>query len=265
MHHFGYRGGVLHAEDISLPDIAHAVGTPFYCYSTATLERHYRVLQQAFAGLDHPHLLRHQGQLQPGGHCHAGAPGRRHGRGVGRRTAPRPGGRRARRSHHLCRRGQDPRGNGLRAGGGHPRLQRRVRTRAGCPERSRRRARPHSAHCFAHQPRCRRQDARQDLHRQGRKQVRRPLWRCTTPLCEGRHASRVEGRRHPHAHRQPDHRPRAVPRCVHADAGAGGRPASRRPRHRAPRHGRRPRRAVPLAATTFRRRHRPMPTWCARR
>jgi diaminopimelate decarboxylase len=52
MHHFGYRGGVLHAEDISLPDIAHAVGTPFYCYSTATLERHYRVLQQAFAGLD---------------------------------------------------------------------------------------------------------------------------------------------------------------------------------------------------------------------
>jgi diaminopimelate decarboxylase len=52
MHHFGYRGGVLHAEDISLPDIAHAVGTPFYCYSTATLERHYRILQQAFAGLD---------------------------------------------------------------------------------------------------------------------------------------------------------------------------------------------------------------------
>ena len=52
MHHFGYRGGVLHAEDVSLADIARAVGTPFYCYSTATLERHYRVLQQAFAGLD---------------------------------------------------------------------------------------------------------------------------------------------------------------------------------------------------------------------
>lgn len=52
MHHFGYRGGVLHAEDVSLADIAGAVGTPFYCYSTATLERHYRVLQQAFAGLD---------------------------------------------------------------------------------------------------------------------------------------------------------------------------------------------------------------------
>lgn len=52
MHHFAYRGGVLHAEDVSLADIARDVGTPFYCYSTATLERHYRVLQRAFAGLD---------------------------------------------------------------------------------------------------------------------------------------------------------------------------------------------------------------------
>src|SRR5256885_16351610 len=52
MHHFSYVGGVLHAEGVSLPRIAEAVGTPFYCYSTATLERHYRVLQQAFAGLD---------------------------------------------------------------------------------------------------------------------------------------------------------------------------------------------------------------------
>jgi diaminopimelate decarboxylase len=52
MHHFSYRGGVLHAEDLSLARIADEVGTPFYCYSTATLERHYKVLQQAFAGLD---------------------------------------------------------------------------------------------------------------------------------------------------------------------------------------------------------------------
>ena len=52
MHHFGYRRGVLHAEDVSLEHIAGEVGTPFYCYSTATLERHYRVLQQAFSGLD---------------------------------------------------------------------------------------------------------------------------------------------------------------------------------------------------------------------
>ena len=52
MHHFSYVGGVLHAEGVSLARIAEAVGTPFYCYATGTLERHYRVLQEAFAGLD---------------------------------------------------------------------------------------------------------------------------------------------------------------------------------------------------------------------
>ncbi|GAC1339516.1 MAG: diaminopimelate decarboxylase [Beijerinckiaceae bacterium] len=52
MNHFDYRDGVLHAEDIALPTIAEAVGTPFYCYSTATLTRHYRVFSNAFAGMD---------------------------------------------------------------------------------------------------------------------------------------------------------------------------------------------------------------------
>jgi diaminopimelate decarboxylase len=50
MNHFDYRNGVLHAEAISLVELADAVGTPFYCYSTATLERHYRVFSEAFAG-----------------------------------------------------------------------------------------------------------------------------------------------------------------------------------------------------------------------
>jgi len=48
MNHFDYRDGVLHAEGVSLSAIADAVGTPFYCYSTATLERHYRVFAEAF-------------------------------------------------------------------------------------------------------------------------------------------------------------------------------------------------------------------------
>ena len=48
MHHFAYRNGVMHAEDVDLRALAEAVGTPFYCYSTATLERHYRVFAQAF-------------------------------------------------------------------------------------------------------------------------------------------------------------------------------------------------------------------------
>jgi len=57
MHHFTYRqgvggGSILHAEDLSLADLADSVGTPFYCYSTATLERHYRVFADAFEGLD---------------------------------------------------------------------------------------------------------------------------------------------------------------------------------------------------------------------
>src|SRR3979411_3290767 len=50
MNHFDYRNGVLHAEAVNLIELAAAVGTPFYCYSTATLERHYRVFAEAFAG-----------------------------------------------------------------------------------------------------------------------------------------------------------------------------------------------------------------------
>jgi diaminopimelate decarboxylase len=50
MNHFDYRNGVLHAEAVNLFELAAAVGTPFYCYSTATLERHYRVFSEAFAG-----------------------------------------------------------------------------------------------------------------------------------------------------------------------------------------------------------------------
>ena len=52
MHHFHYRQGDLHAEDVDLRKLAQGVGTPFYCYSTATLERHYRVFADAFADTD---------------------------------------------------------------------------------------------------------------------------------------------------------------------------------------------------------------------
>ncbi len=55
MDHFGYRDGMLHAEDVPLPAIAEAVGTPVYVYSTATLTRHYHVLDAALSGL--PHLI----------------------------------------------------------------------------------------------------------------------------------------------------------------------------------------------------------------
>ncbi len=53
MHHFHYQNGVLHGEDVDLSALADEVGTPFYCYSTATLERHYQVMDKAFEGTDH--------------------------------------------------------------------------------------------------------------------------------------------------------------------------------------------------------------------
>lgn len=53
MDHFLYRNGELHAEDVALREIAAEVGTPFYCYSTATLTRHFRLFQEALQGMDH--------------------------------------------------------------------------------------------------------------------------------------------------------------------------------------------------------------------
>jgi diaminopimelate decarboxylase len=55
MHHFTYRNGVMHAEAVDLVELAATVGTPFYCYSTATLQRHYQVFAEAFA--DVPALI----------------------------------------------------------------------------------------------------------------------------------------------------------------------------------------------------------------
>lgn len=52
MNHFDYIDGILHAENVSIIDIAEEVGTPFYCYSSATFERHYQVYADAFSGLD---------------------------------------------------------------------------------------------------------------------------------------------------------------------------------------------------------------------
>jgi diaminopimelate decarboxylase len=51
MHHFTYTNGMLHAEGVPLTTIAEGVRTPFYCYSTATLTRHYQVFASAFEGI----------------------------------------------------------------------------------------------------------------------------------------------------------------------------------------------------------------------
>src|SRR6202012_260353 len=48
MNFFAYRDGALHAEEVDLNALAEEVGTPFYCYSSATLERHYKVFAASF-------------------------------------------------------------------------------------------------------------------------------------------------------------------------------------------------------------------------
>ncbi|OCX61035.1 diaminopimelate decarboxylase [Thioclava sp. SK-1] len=53
MDHFTYSNGILHAEDVSITDIATTVGTPFYAYSAATLTRHFQLFQEALAWTDH--------------------------------------------------------------------------------------------------------------------------------------------------------------------------------------------------------------------
>lgn len=53
MDHFLYRDGVLHAEDVPVAEIAAAVGTPFYVYSSATLLRHFGLFEEALDGLEH--------------------------------------------------------------------------------------------------------------------------------------------------------------------------------------------------------------------
>ncbi len=52
MHHFTIQDGRLFAEDVDISSLAKEIGTPFYCYSSATLTRHYNVLARAFADMD---------------------------------------------------------------------------------------------------------------------------------------------------------------------------------------------------------------------
>ncbi|MEM7271329.1 MAG: diaminopimelate decarboxylase, partial [Pseudomonadota bacterium] len=55
MDHFAYRNGELYAEDVAVAEIAAAVGTPVYVYSTATFQRHFQVFDEALSGM--PHLI----------------------------------------------------------------------------------------------------------------------------------------------------------------------------------------------------------------
>jgi hypothetical protein len=115
MHHFTYRDGAMCAEDVELSAIARAVGTPFYCYSSATIERHYRVFSEAFAEL--PALV-----------CYAMKANSNQGV-LGRRIAASASRGRSGAKDHILRGRQDASGNGARPRRGHFVFQRRVRTR----------------------------------------------------------------------------------------------------------------------------------------
>ena len=52
MNDFEYRNGVLHAEELPIPELAAEIGTPFYCYSSAALTRRFNEYTAAFAGQD---------------------------------------------------------------------------------------------------------------------------------------------------------------------------------------------------------------------
>ena len=172
MDHFSYRGGVLHAEAVPLPEIAAAVGTPVYVYSSATLARHYRVFEEALAGLDHLicyavkansnlAVLALMGSLGAGMDVVSEGEYRR------ARAAGVPGERIV-----FSGRGQDPRGDAGGARGRGAAVQRRERARARGAERGGGGAGAGGAGGGQGQPGRGRAHARQDRHGQGREQVR---------------------------------------------------------------------------------------------
>ena len=58
MHFFDYKDGVLHAEGVALQELAKSVETPFYCYSAATIRRHFTVFSQAMSDFDGSSAMR---------------------------------------------------------------------------------------------------------------------------------------------------------------------------------------------------------------
>ena len=175
MHHFSYKGGVLHAEGVSIARLAAEVGTPFYCYSSETIERHYKVLAEAFRGQDALICFAvkansNQAVLTTLAKLGAGMDVVSEGELRRARAAGVPankiifagvGKTRVEMAYALKRR--------------HSRLQRRERAGTRGAERGCVRPRSHGSYRDPGQPRRGCQDARQDLDREVREQVRRAV------------------------------------------------------------------------------------------
>ena len=153
-----------------------SVGTPFYCYSTATLTRHYKVFAEAFAGMEHLVCYAVKANSNQAVLATLAEAGRGRRRGLGRRVAARARGRRARRTRSSSPASARRRGRWqLALEAGHRLLQCRIRagTRAAVEHRDA--ARADARRVAAHQSRCRRQHPRQDHDRHGGEQVRHSL------------------------------------------------------------------------------------------
>ena len=206
MNHFDYRNGVLHAEAVNLIELADEVGTPFYCYSTATLERHYRVFSEAFAGEkalvcyamkanSNQSVLRTLAKLGAGADVVSGGelkralaagipPQKILFSGIGKTEAEL---RAALAADILCINVESE-----------PELELLSRLAS--------RDRQDRADLGAGQSRRRCRHPRQDLHRQVREQVRHSAGARARGLCPRRETAGDRGDRHRHAYRQPDHR-----------------------------------------------------------
>ena len=191
---------------------------------TATLTRHYRVFEEALAGLRPPDLLRDEGELQPRGAAADGLARRRHGRGLGGRVPAGAGGRGAGRADRLLRASARPAGEmRLALEGGIRQFNVEIEPElAALSEVARGHGRG-GADRDPGQPGRRRADPRQDRHRQVGEQVRHPDRAGARGLCRGGAAAGDRGRRDRRAHRQPAHRARALRGGLRQGGGADAR------------------------------------------
>ena len=241
--------------------LAAEVGTPFYCYSTATLERHYRRFRRGLRRHGRARLLCHEGEFEPGGACdlaRAAAPAwtsSRRANCAGRSRPACPGERIV-----FSGVGKTRQRDGRRARPRHPLLQRRIRAGACGPvSRSPSRKGRQAPVSVRVNP-----DVDAKTHRKistGKlgEQVRHPDRRRARGLCPGGGAAGHRGDRRRHAYRQPDHRPRTLRQRLCAARRARPRPDGRRPSPAPRRSRRRPRHSLSRTITSRRPTRRPMP------
>ena len=244
MHHFNYRNGVLHAEAVDLVELATAVGTPFYCYSTATLERHYRVFAGAFADVDAlvcyaMKANSNQAVITTLAALGAGADVVSEGELKRAAAAGIPP-----EKIMFSGVGKTARELALAVDDGILCVNVEFGARARTAVVDRRRQGPRRRHLGARQSRRRCQDPRQDRDRQVREQVRHSDQPRARGLCPCGTTARRQGRRRRHAHRQPDHGACAVRRRLRAAVRVRAHAARRRPHDHACRSRRRTRHSL---------------------